>query len=41
MFMEELKPGTYDAVMIFNAFIYMPDQAAANEATAGACKMGG
>ena len=40
MFMEELKPGTYDAVMIFNVLLYMPDQVSGNEATAGACKAG-
>ena len=36
MFMEELKPGTYDAVMIFK----YAGSGCGNEATAGACKAG-
>ena len=41
MFMEELKPGTYDAVMIFNVLLYMPDQAAAMKRLQELVKPGG
>lgn len=41
MFMEELKPGTFDAVMIFNVLLYVPEQAAAMRRLYGLLKPGG
>lgn len=41
MFMEELEPGAFDTVMIFNVLLYMPDQDAAMKRLKELVKPGG
>lgn len=41
MFMEVLKPGEFDAVMMFNVLLYMSDQAAAMKRITELLKPGG
>ena len=41
IFIEELEPGTFDAVMIFNVLLYLPDQDAAMRRLRELVKPGG